>query len=199
MPRLLTRGKRRRRNRLQGGRLHLGTLAGITSERWPTSARNRWPACVGILHPVFLTQTLKATGSIVGLVDGAAQATQNIVQGFSGALSDKLQRRKSIALAGYLLAALAKPLTGLATVWQGVLGQGCWTGSAPGPARRPVTPSSHRQSMNRIEAERSDSKALATMRVPSLGRCLPCCSSMRRTSTCAGCSTSRSYRASWLF
>ena len=48
MPRLLTRGKRRRRNRLQGGRLHLGTLAGITSERWPTSARNRWPASVGI-------------------------------------------------------------------------------------------------------------------------------------------------------
>ena len=40
--------------------------------------------------PVFMTQTLKATGSIVGLVDGFAQATQNIVQGFSGALSDKL-------------------------------------------------------------------------------------------------------------
>jgi MFS family permease len=72
--------------------------------------------------PVFLTQTLNATGSIVGLVDGAAQATQNIVQGFSGALSDKLQKRKSIALAGYLLAAIAKPLTGLATAWQGVLG-----------------------------------------------------------------------------
>ncbi len=48
MPRLLTRGERRRRNRLQSGRLHLATLAGITSERWPTSDRNRWPACVGI-------------------------------------------------------------------------------------------------------------------------------------------------------
>ena len=51
--------------------------------------------------PVFLTQTLHATGSIVGLVDGFAQAMQNIVQGFSGALSDKLQKRKGIALAGY--------------------------------------------------------------------------------------------------
>jgi hypothetical protein len=48
MPRLLTRGERRRRNRLQSGRLHLGTLAGIKSERWPTSIRNRWPACFGI-------------------------------------------------------------------------------------------------------------------------------------------------------
>src|ERR1019366_4697452 len=61
--------------------------------------------------PIFLTQTLKASGSIVGLVDGFAQATQNIVQGFSGTLSDKLQKRKSIA--GYLLAAIAKPLMGL--------------------------------------------------------------------------------------
>ena len=68
--------------------------------------------------PVFLTQTLNAGGSIVGLVDGFAQATQNIVQGFSGTLSDKLQRRKPIALAGYFLAAVGKPLMGLATVWQ---------------------------------------------------------------------------------
>jgi MFS family permease len=71
--------------------------------------------------PTFLTQTLKASGSIVGLVDGFAQATQNIVQGFSGALSDKLKKRKSIALIGYLASALAKPLMGIATAWQGVL------------------------------------------------------------------------------
>jgi MFS family permease len=72
--------------------------------------------------PVFLTQTLKASGSIVGLVDGFAQATQNIVQGFSGALSDKLRRRKVIALVGYFLAALGKPLMGLSTLWQGLFG-----------------------------------------------------------------------------
>jgi MFS family permease len=71
--------------------------------------------------PIFLTQTLKASGSVVGLVEGIAGATQNIVQGFSGSLSDKLQRRKPIALVGYLLAALGKPLMGAATVWQGVL------------------------------------------------------------------------------
>jgi MFS family permease len=87
--------------------------------------------------PVFLTQTLKASGSIVGLVEGFAQATQNIVQGFSGALSDKLQKRKGVALAGYLAAAIAKPLMGLSTVWQGVFGArlldrlGTGTRSAP--------------------------------------------------------------------
>ena len=87
--------------------------------------------------PLFLTQTLKASGTIVGLVDGFAQATQNIVQGLSGALSDKLQKRKSIALAGYLLAAVAKPLIGLSTAWQDVFGArlldriGAGTRSAP--------------------------------------------------------------------
>src|SRR5438270_14043688 len=64
--------------------------------------------------PVFLTQTLHAGGSILGLVEGTAQATQNIVQGFSGSLSDRLQRRKPIALAGYFLAAVTKPFMALA-------------------------------------------------------------------------------------
>jgi MFS family permease len=87
--------------------------------------------------PIFLTQTLKASGSIVGLIEGIAGATQNITQGFSGSLSDKLQRRKPIALVGYLLAAMGKPLMGLATGWQGVLGGrfldrfGAGTRSAP--------------------------------------------------------------------
>jgi len=67
--------------------------------------------------PVFLTQTLHASGSIIGLIDGIALATQNIVQGFSGWLSDRLQQRKSIALVGYFLAAIAKPMMGLAPAW----------------------------------------------------------------------------------
>jgi MFS family permease len=87
--------------------------------------------------PIFLTQVLNASGSVIGLVEGFAEATQNIVQGLSGSLSDRLQRRKSIALVGYFLAATAKPLIGLSTVWQGVLGArvldrlGAGTRSAP--------------------------------------------------------------------
>ncbi len=70
--------------------------------------------------PIFLTQTLHASGGIVGLIEGVAQAIQNIIQGLSGWLSDKLRRRKTIALAGYFLAALAKPFIGLSSNWQGV-------------------------------------------------------------------------------
>jgi MFS family permease len=72
--------------------------------------------------PVFLTQTLKASGSVVGLIEGVATATQNISQGLSGAASDKLRRRKPVALVGYVAAAVAKPLIGLAPIWPMVLG-----------------------------------------------------------------------------
>lgn len=72
--------------------------------------------------PVFLTQNLKSGGSIVGLIEGIALATQNIIQGFSGTLADKLKKPKAVALVGYIAAASAKPLIGLSTAWQGVLG-----------------------------------------------------------------------------
>jgi MFS family permease len=72
--------------------------------------------------PIFLTQILRGGGSVVGLVEGVAQATQNVVQGFSGWLSDRLQKRKSLALTGYFVSALGKPIMGFASAWPGVLG-----------------------------------------------------------------------------
>jgi MFS family permease len=71
--------------------------------------------------PVFLTETLKADAAIVGLVGGVAEAAQQVVQGFSGWLSDKLRRRKPVALFGYVVSAVTKPLMGLAPAWPGVL------------------------------------------------------------------------------
>src|SRR5437763_620827 len=71
--------------------------------------------------PVFLTQTMRASASVVGLVEGIAQAIQNLAQGVSGWASDKLRRRKPIALLGYALAAIAKPFIGLSGAWPGVL------------------------------------------------------------------------------
>ncbi|MCL4353234.1 MFS transporter, partial [Patescibacteria group bacterium] len=58
--------------------------------------------------PVFLTQYLGDGGAIVGIIEGVATAMQNIVQGFSGSISDKLQKRKLVAVVGYLMAAVSK-------------------------------------------------------------------------------------------
>ncbi len=67
------------------------------------------------LLPVFLVTTLGASAFAVGLIEGAAEATALIVKVFSGALSDYMGRRKPLALLGYGLAALSKPLFALAT------------------------------------------------------------------------------------
>lgn len=73
----------------------------------------------------------------MGIVEGIALATQNIIQGFSGWLSDKLQRRKPVAIFGYILAAISKPLIGFSSSWPQVLGArfldrlGAGTRSAP--------------------------------------------------------------------
>ena len=66
------------------------------------------------LLPVFMTSVLGASMVSVGLVEGVAEATASIVKVFSGALSDRLSRRKPLLVLGYGLAALAKPLFPLA-------------------------------------------------------------------------------------
>jgi MFS family permease len=66
------------------------------------------------LLPVFLVTSLGASVTMVGLIDGAAEALALIVKIFSGALSDAMGRRKPLAVLGYSLGALSKPLFALA-------------------------------------------------------------------------------------
>src|SRR5690606_34752428 len=66
------------------------------------------------LLPVFMVSTLGASMFVVGLIEGVAEATALIVKVFSGALSDYLGKRKALAVVGYALGALTKPLFALA-------------------------------------------------------------------------------------
>jgi MFS family permease len=74
------------------------------------------------LLPVFLVVVLGASASAVGAIEGIAEATASLTKVFSGALSDRLGRRKGLALAGYGMAALTKPLFALAATPLWVLG-----------------------------------------------------------------------------
>lgn len=71
--------------------------------------------------PIFLTDVLNSPASVVGVIEGIAVSMQYVIQGLSGYLSDKLQRRKPIAVVGYILAAISKPLIGLSVTWPQVL------------------------------------------------------------------------------
>jgi MFS family permease len=66
------------------------------------------------LLPIFMTTVLGASMVTVGLVEGIAEATAAMLKVFSGALSDWLNRRKLLLVAGYGLAAITKPLFPLA-------------------------------------------------------------------------------------
>ena len=66
------------------------------------------------LLPVFLVVGLGASTLAVGFIEGIAEATAAITKVFSGALSDRLGRRKLLAATGYGMAALTKPLYPLA-------------------------------------------------------------------------------------
>ncbi|HET6828530.1 MAG TPA: MFS transporter [Ramlibacter sp.] len=66
------------------------------------------------LLPVFMATVLGTPMLVIGLIEGAAEATALIVKVFSGALSDAMGRRKPLAVLGYALGALSKPLFALA-------------------------------------------------------------------------------------
>jgi MFS family permease len=66
------------------------------------------------LLPLFMISTLGASAFSVGVIEGLAESTALIVKIFSGALSDYFGKRKGLALFGYTLGALTKPLFAIA-------------------------------------------------------------------------------------
>ncbi|MFZ6843003.1 MFS transporter [Undibacterium sp. RuTC16W] len=65
------------------------------------------------LLPMFMVGTLGISVLVVGLIDGLAESTTLFVKVFSGVWSDRLGKRKGLAVFGYGLSALTKPLFAL--------------------------------------------------------------------------------------
>ena len=66
------------------------------------------------LLPMFMVTTLGTSVLVVGLIEGLAESTALVVKVFSGALSDYLGKRKGLAVLGYAMGALSKPLFAMA-------------------------------------------------------------------------------------
>jgi MFS family permease len=97
----------------------------------PVASRPRLPAGIWVLGgvsllmdvsselihsllPVFMVTALGTSMLTIGLIEGLAESTALIVKVFSGVLSDYMGRRKPLAILGYGLAAVSKPLFALA-------------------------------------------------------------------------------------
>lgn len=66
------------------------------------------------LLPLFMATTLGASVIVIGIIEGVAEATALILKVFSGVISDYVGKRKGLALLGYGLGALSKPLFAIA-------------------------------------------------------------------------------------
>ncbi len=87
--------------------------------------------------PLFLKMIGAGSGAL-GLIEGASDAASSLLKFLSGHYSDRIGRRKEIAIAGYSLTALGKAGFAFASSWLSVLGLRvlAWMGrGARGPVR----------------------------------------------------------------
>jgi len=73
------------------------------------------------LIPLFLCNVLGAATTIVGLIGGLSESTDAIFRIFSGRISDRIKKRKFLAVLGYGISTVAKPFMYLAASWSSVL------------------------------------------------------------------------------
>jgi MFS family permease len=66
------------------------------------------------LLPVFLTTVLGASAGFIGTIEGAAESTAALLKLASGWWSDRVERRKPLVVAGYVLASVVRPLVAVA-------------------------------------------------------------------------------------
>ncbi len=73
------------------------------------------------LVPLYLSSVLMAGPKALGIIEGIAEATSSLLKLFSGVLTDRCRSAKPWVVGGYALAALSRPLMGLAASWPAVL------------------------------------------------------------------------------
>lgn len=67
------------------------------------------------LLPLYLVSVMGASTAMVGLIEGLAEATNSFLRAFSGAISDRMGRRKPLVVLGYGLSACVKPVFPMAS------------------------------------------------------------------------------------
>jgi len=73
------------------------------------------------LVPLFLANVLGAATTVVGLIGGVSESTDAAFRILSGWFSDRIRKRKLLAVSGYSISTIAKPFMYLATSWASVL------------------------------------------------------------------------------
>jgi len=73
------------------------------------------------LVPLFLANVLRVGTPIIGLIGGLSESIDAIFRIFSGWISDRIGKRKPLAVLGYSISTIAKPFMYVASTWGAVL------------------------------------------------------------------------------
>jgi MFS family permease len=73
------------------------------------------------LVPLYLTTVMGASPAILGIIEGIAESLASVLKIASGNISDRLNKRKLLAVIGYGLSGIGKLLFIVATNWTGIL------------------------------------------------------------------------------
>ncbi len=95
--------------------------AGVVTLGWVSFLNDAASEMIYPLLPDFVTRVLGAGPAALGLIEGFAEATASLGKVAAGWWSDRVRRRKPFVVLGYSIAAVARPLTGLAISWAQVL------------------------------------------------------------------------------
>ena len=72
--------------------------------------------------PLYLTSVFGATPALVGVIEGIAESLASLLKVFSGYITDKYKRKKTISFLGYTTGQIYKIALIFATSWVGILG-----------------------------------------------------------------------------
>jgi MFS family permease len=87
---------------------------------WVSLATDAATELVYPLLPFFLTRVLQANAVSLGVIEGAAEATNSLLKIWAGRAADRSPRKRPLVVLGYSISSLARPFIAVTTTWMQV-------------------------------------------------------------------------------
>jgi MFS family permease len=84
---------------------------------WVSLATDAATEAVYPLLPYFLTRVLRTSVVSLGIIEGAAEATNTLLKILAGYVADRSPAKRPLVLLGYSISSLARPFIALTTTW----------------------------------------------------------------------------------
>ena len=88
---------------------------------WISLATDAATEIIYSLLPFFLTRVLNAGPISLGVIEGAAEATNSLLKVWAGRAADQSKKKRLLVLLGYCVSSLARPFIAITTTWGQVL------------------------------------------------------------------------------